>query len=78
MKNFGETIAGRSGFAVLVVWLASIQPVVRRPGGTEGLEGRSTPRFYRAGQWRTEMNPGIEEYFWREHGQAMRLAGYQR
>lgn len=41
----------------------------------------SDPKFFRAGrtgQWRNEMNAETEELFWREHGAAMRHAGYRR
>ena len=39
------------------------------------------PKFFRAGrvgQWQAEMSPEMEELFWREHHEGMRLAGYLR
>jgi hypothetical protein len=38
------------------------------------------PQFYRRGQvgaWRDEMPPDVQDLFWKRHGEAMRVMGYE-
>jgi hypothetical protein len=50
------------------------------PPRFSALQARNPTLFRRgiAGAWKTEMPPGIEEQFWKMHGQAMTRLGYER